>query len=93
MPQEYDGILDGLRIVRRATRGETKPLALVQPLRACVTGAHLQESETRTVAYKKYVTRYDHCGHPYTACVTEYKQVTAYVKKVVPVRKYVKVCD
>lgn len=49
--------------------------------------------ETRTVAYKKHVTRYDECGKPYTVCVTCYKSVKVPVEKVIAVTRRVLVCD
>ncbi|HCS50433.1 hypothetical protein [uncultured Rubinisphaera sp.] len=39
-----------------------------------------------TKSYTYYVTRYDHCGHPYEIARTGYKTVN------VPVLKKVKVC-
>lgn len=49
--------------------------------------------ETRSVAYTKEVTKYDHCGKPYNVCVTCYKDVEVPVKKTVTCSKLVKACD
>jgi hypothetical protein len=48
--------------------------------------------ETQTVSYTKEITRYDHCGKPYTVCVTCYKDIQVPVQKAVTVTKWVKVC-
>lgn len=49
--------------------------------------------ETRLVPYAKEVTRYDHCGKPYTVCVTAYKEIEIAVKKTVTYTKWVKACE
>lgn len=49
--------------------------------------------ETRTVPYTKVVTCYDHCGRPYQVTKTCYREVQVPVKKMVPVRQKVLVCD
>ena len=49
--------------------------------------------ETRQEAYTKCVTLYDHCGRPYEATRTCYRDVQVPVTKVVPVYKRVKVYD
>lgn len=49
--------------------------------------------EPRTEAYTRQVTRYDPCGQPYTVTQVCYREVKVAVKKVVPVVKWVKVCD
>lgn len=41
------------------------------------------------VPYQRAVTRYDHCGKPYTAYVTAYRTVEVTVTKRVPVVRYV----
>jgi hypothetical protein len=48
--------------------------------------------ETQTVSYTKEITRYDHCGKPYTVCVTFYKDIQVPVQKAVTVTRWVKVC-
>jgi hypothetical protein len=47
--------------------------------------------QTRTEAFKKFVTRYDHCGKPFQVEVVSTRQIKVPVKKVVSVVKYVKV--
>ena len=47
--------------------------------------------EYRQEPYTKCVTRYDHCGYPYSAEVTYYRTVKVAVKKLQRVVKYVKV--
>ena len=47
----------------------------------------------KEVPHEKVVTKYDHCGKPYTVVVTCYKTVEVPVTKTVPVVKYVKICD
>lgn len=42
------------------------------------------------VPYPKTVTKYDHCGKPYAATVTAYRQMEVEYTKQVPVTKYVK---
>jgi len=46
--------------------------------------------EARTESYTKYVTKYDHCGRPYTCEVVCYRDVKVPYKKVVPVVKWAK---
>jgi hypothetical protein len=46
--------------------------------------------QTKTEAYTKYVTKYDHCGYPYTCPVTCYRTVQVPYKKYVPYVKWVK---
>jgi len=41
------------------------------------------------VPYQRAVTRYDHCGKPYTATVTAYRTVEVTVTRQVPVVRYV----
>jgi hypothetical protein len=48
--------------------------------------------ETRTEAYTKYVTCYDHCGRPYQVARTCYRTYEAPVKSVKTVVCWVKVC-
>jgi hypothetical protein len=58
-----------------------------------VTWKTVTTYETRDVLYQKAVTRYDHCGNPYTAYVPCTRTVTVSVTTTVPVVTYVKVCD
>src|SRR5882672_5616539 len=47
--------------------------------------------ETRSEAYQVCVTKYDHCGNPYSVYETRYREVKVPVTKQVAVTKYVKV--
>jgi hypothetical protein len=49
--------------------------------------------EYRQEPYTKYVTKYDHCGYPYSCEVTCYRSVRVAVTKYRPYVKYVKVCS
>ena len=46
----------------------------------------------KEVPHTVEVVKYDHCGKPYTVCVTNYKTIQVPVKKTVQVVKWVKVC-
>jgi hypothetical protein len=47
---------------------------------------------TKTEAYTKTFTCYDHCGKPYQVEKVCYREVVVPVCKIVPVTKWVKIC-
>ena len=47
---------------------------------------------TKTVAYTRTVTLYDHCGKAYAATKVCYRDVVVPVQRTVAVTKWVKVC-
>jgi hypothetical protein len=86
------------KLIRNVAAAVALTLGVAAPATACdyvwksvVEYKTVVQYETRTVPYTQLVTLYDHCGKPYQAEETFYKEIQVPVETVVPVKKLVKV--